>query len=276
MGKENISNKKIILTGATSGIGLEVLKLLSKPELNNTILAVSRHAEQKLANFADNVVPFTADIGKKEDIDRIFTKGEEIFGKIDIFYNNAGFPYQERFDYLDWDRMQYIFDTNTLGPAYMYTKYINHLNGRPGHLCYTISCIGIMCLPGFALYTASKFGLRGFQQAIRHEMPDNLKLTCLYPVGTDTNFWDAASGGVKIERAWPIMKASTIAKKMVRGMASGRKQIYPLCWEIVYPMMVICPPARDIFWTLERNKFLRNEKRMHEAVVRKAGTATHD
>ena len=100
---------------------------------------------------------------------------------------------------------------------------------------------------------------------MRHEQPDNLKLTCLYPVGTDTGFWDAASGGVKIERDWPIMKASTIAGKMVRGMQSGRKQIYPLCWEVVYPFMVICPPARDFFWMLERNKFLRNEKRMKEA-----------
>ncbi len=265
MGKENISNKKIVLTGASSGIGLEILKLLARPELGNTILAVSRHAEEKITGFGENVILFNADIGLQEDIDRIFAKGEELFGKIDIFYNNAGFPYQERYNYLEWKRMEYIFDVNTLGPIYMYSKYINHLNGRPGHLCYTISTIGLMCLPGFALYTASKFGLRGFQQAIRQEMPDNLKLTCLYPVGTDTNFWSAASDGVEIERAWPIMKASTIAKKMVRCMQTGRKQVYPLCWEVVYPLMVICPPARNLFWKLERGKFLRNEVKMNAA-----------
>ena len=178
-------------------------------------------------------------------------------------------PYLERYNYLDWKRMEYIFDVNTLGPVYMYTKYINHLNGRPGYLCYTVSCIGIMCLPGYALYTATKFGLRGFQQAIRHEQPDNLKITCLYPVGTDTNFWNAASDGVEIERAWPVMKAKTIARKMVRGMQSYRKQIYPLCWEVVYPMMVICPPARDIFWKLERDKFLRNEVKMNAVKAKK-------
>lgn len=269
MGRENISNKKIVLTGASSGIGLELLKLLSEPSLGNTILAVSRHAEEKLSGFSSNVIPFNADIGSKEEIDRIFAKGEELFGKIDIFYNNAGFPYLERYNYLDWDRMQYIFDTNTLGPVYMYSKYINHLNGRPGYLCYTVSCIGVMCLPGYALYTASKFGLRGFQQAIRHEQPKNLKITCLYPVGTDTNFWNAASDGVEIERAWPVMKPQTIAKKMVRGMQSYRKQIYPLCWEVVYPFMVICPPARDLFWKLERDKFLRNEVKMNSLKTRK-------
>ncbi len=269
MGKENISNKKIILTGASSGIGLEILKLLAAPDLGNTILAVSRHAEEKLSGFSSNVIPFNADIGSKEEIDRIFAKGEELFGKIDIFYNNAGFPYLERYNYLDWERMQYIFDTNTLGPVYMYSKYINHLNGRPGYLCYTISTIGLMCLPGYALYTASKFGLRGFQQAIRQEKPDNLKITCLYPVGTDTNFWNAASDGVEIERAWPVMKATTIAKKMVRSMQTNRKQVYPLCWEVVYPLMVICPPARNLFWKLERDKFLRNEIKMNSIKAKK-------
>ena len=258
MGKENISNKKIVLTGASSGIGMEILKLLSAPELNNTILAVSRHAEEKLSGFGKNVIPFNADIGSKEDIDRIFARGEELFGLIDIFYNNAGFPYLERYDYLDWHRMEYIFDVNTLGPVYMYSRYIHHLNGRPGYLCYTISCIGLLCLPGYALYTASKFGLRGFQQAIRHEKPDNLKITCLYPVGTSTNFWSVASDGVEIEKKWPVMKASSIARKMVRSMETGRKQVYPLCWEVLYPLMVICPPVKNMFWKRERDRFERN------------------
>ncbi len=92
---------------------------------------------------------------------------EELRGeKIDIFYANAGFPYYEKFDYEDWARVKAIFDANTLSPIYTYAKYIRHLDGRPGILAYTVSAIGEMAMPGYAIYSSSKFALNGFQQAI--------------------------------------------------------------------------------------------------------------
>ena len=106
------------------------------------------------------------DCSTKEGIDKLFTVAEAAFGKIDIFYANAGFPYYEAYDYADWDRVKKMFDTNTLSPIYTYSKYVQHLNGREGHLAFTISAIGQMAMPGYAIYSASKFGLEGFQQAI--------------------------------------------------------------------------------------------------------------
>ena len=247
---ENISNKNIVLTGTSSGIGRELLRQLADPKLNNTILAVSRTSEEKLKDCAANVIPMGADITKQEDIDRIFEKAESLFDKIDIFYNNAGAPFYEKFDYTDWDRTSYLFDLNAIGPAYMYAKYIKHLNGRDGHLCYTVSCIGLMALPGYALYTASKFGMQGFQQAIRLEMPKNVKMTCLYPVGTDTGFFSAAGAVTDFEKPWPIMKPQTIATQMVHGMARGAKQVFPVCWCLVYPFMVVIPPVKHAYWAL--------------------------
>lgn len=256
-GIENISNKNIVLTGCTSGIGREILRQLADPKLNNIILAVSRSAEEKLKGYADNVSTLNADITKPEDIDRIFEKAEAMFDKIDIYYNNAGDPFYEQYSYTDWERTSYMFKLNAIAPAYMYTKYLNHLNGRDGHLCYTVSCIGLMALPGYALYTASKFGLQGFQQAIRLEKPKNLKLTCLYPVGTDTNFFNAAGAIADFEKPWPIMKPKTIATQMVHGMARGAKQVFPVCWCLVYPFMVVIPPVKHAYWALETAKLNR-------------------
>ena len=102
---------------------------------------------------------------------------EAAFGKIDLFYANAGFPYYEEFDYVNWDRVKVMFDTNTLAPIYTYAKYREHLSGRDGHLAFTRSAIGQMAMPGYAIYSASKFGLEGFQQAIRLEKPENMKFT---------------------------------------------------------------------------------------------------
>ena len=66
-----IENKKIVLTGASSGIGLEVLKLLAKGK-GNIILAVSRSAEEKLADFGSNVIPVNIDCGTEAGIDKLF------------------------------------------------------------------------------------------------------------------------------------------------------------------------------------------------------------
>ena len=147
-----IDNKTIVLTGASSGIGLETLKLLAQGK-GNRILAVSRHATG-IMGFGDNVIRFDADISTKEGVDSIFAKAEELFDKIDIFYANAGFPYYETFNYVDWDRVDIMFQTNTVSPIYTYAKYREHLNGRDGHLAYTVSAIGQMAMPGYALFPA--------------------------------------------------------------------------------------------------------------------------
>ena len=71
-----IENKSIVLTGASSGIGYEVLKLLAKGR-GNRILAVARHVDQ-LKGFAENVTPFACDISTREGVNRVFEKAEEL------------------------------------------------------------------------------------------------------------------------------------------------------------------------------------------------------
>ena len=253
-----ITGKKIVLTGASSGIGLEVLKLLSKGE-GNVILAPSRTAEEKLKDFAPNVIPMNADVGSAEGVDAIFEKAAEVFGgeKIDIFYANAGFPYYEEFNYTDWNRIKRIFDVNTLSPIYTYAKYREHLNGRDGVLAYTISAIGKMAMPGYALYSASKFGLQGFQEGIRLEKEDNIQLTCLYPIATDTNFFNVANEN-EFEKPFPVQKPEIVARKMVSGIEKGKKFVSPSAlFALSKVLMGICPPVRTVYWKLEKNKLDR-------------------
>ena len=261
-----ITNKNIVLTGASSGIGLEVLKLLSKGD-GNLILAPSRNAVEKLTGFAENVIPVDIDTGSAEGIDAIFEKANEVFGgkKIDIFYANAGFPYYEEFNYTDWERIKRIFDVNTLSPIYTYAKYAEHLDGRDGILAYTVSAIGKMAMPGYALYSASKFGLQGFQEAIRLEKAKNLQITCLYPIATDTNFFKVAADGIDFEKPFPVQKPDIVARKMVAGIESGKKFVSPSAlFGLSKVLMGICPPVRTVYWQLEKNKLTRFSKKLRE------------
>lgn len=258
-----ISGKNIVLTGASSGIGLETLKLLCQGE-GNRILAVARHTEA-LADMDERVIPFACDVSTQEGVEAIFDKAESIFDKIDIFYANAGFPYYEAYDYTDWERVRRIFDTNTLSPIYTYARYIKHLDGRPGHLAYTISAMGQMAMPGYALYGASKFAMQGFQQGIRLEMPENLKLTCLYPVATATNFFNVANSREKVDRPFPVQTPQTVAKKMVAGLERGARYVSPCgLFSFAKVLMAVLPPVRTVYWGMENAKFKRFKDRLKE------------
>jgi len=147
-------------------------------------------------------------------------------------------------------------------PIYTYSKYVNHLNGRKGHLVYTISAIGEMAMPGFALYSASKFGLNGFQQAIRLEKPETLTLTCIYPVSTKTNFAKVAGNGEEVDLPSPVQAVEEVADAAVKGIEQGKESIYPC--KVYLPskvIMAICPPARKAYWNQEKGKFLRHLER---------------
>ena len=255
-----IENKSIVLTGASSGIGFEALKLLAKGK-GNRILAVARHVNN-IQYFADNVTAFSCDISTKEGVDRVFAKAEELFGKIDLFYANAGFPYYEEFNYEDWDRVDAMFRTNTISPIYTYAKYIRHLNGREGILAYTVSAIGEMAMPGYAIYSSSKFALNGFQEAIRLEKPDNLQITCLYPVATDTNFFKVANA-VEFEKPFPVQKPSHVAKKMIEGIEQGKAKVSPCgLFGFAKVLMGVVPPVRTVYWKLETAKLERFKKKL--------------
>lgn len=264
MGSNNtISGRNIVITGASSGIGKELLDKLAA-EKSNTILASSRSIE-KLTGYGSNVTLFNADLSSKEGVDRLFEKAESMFGKIDLVIANAGAPYYEKLNYVNWDRITNIFNLNTLSPIYTYTKYLEHLNGREGQLAWTISAMGEMAIPGYALYTATKFAMKGFQEAIRLEAPKNLRLTAVYPVSTATNFFNVGGGGVKMSKPFPVQEADVVADRMIEGIAKGKKHIYPC--RIFRPsklLMNTVPPVKAFYWGIEKkrlNNFLKRKEK---------------
>ena len=247
-----INGKNIVLTGADSGIGLEVLKILVKG--NNRILCVDKNTDNLVKFDPAKVTIMQTDVSSQDAVDAIFAKAEEIFPVIDIFYANAGYPYFEEMNYADWNRVAAIFETNVFSPIYSYQKYVQHLDGRKGIFAATVSAIGEMAMPGYTLYSASKFAMHGFQQGIRLEKPDNVQLTCLYPVATNTNFFPTANE-IQFRKPFPVQQPALVAKKMVEGIESGKDKVSPcFLFGVSKVLMGICPPVRTVYWALEKKK----------------------
>lgn len=258
------NSKNIVVTGASSGIGKSIMEELLAQNPDCRILAACRRAEM-IADYGERVIPFSCDLSTKEGVDALFAKAEEVFDKIDLFFCNAGAPYYERFDYEDWDRVQRIFDLNTVGHIYTYSKYLHHLDGRDGRLVYTISAMGEMALPGYALYAASKFAMKGFQQAIRDETPKNLQISCVYPVSTKTNFFKVGGGGIKMEPPFPVQAPEKVGKAVVKGVEKLKKHIYPC--PVYLPSKVLMnavPPVKKLYIQAQKGKLRRFVKRVEE------------
>ena len=258
-----ITGKNIVLTGCNSGIGYEFLKLIAA---DNKVLCVDVNTDNldKEASSNANLTVMKCDVSEKSGVDAVFAKAEELFDFIDVFYANAGYAYYERYDYADWDRLDKIMRCNAYSPMYSYGKYYNYLNGREGHFCITISAIGKMSMPGYPVYSASKFTVHGFQQGIRLERHKNLKLTCLYPIATATNFFAFGSEGRSKDedRPFPVQKADYVARKMYKAVACGKKNCNPSAlFGFAEQLMKFLPFTRTLYWKLETAKFERYCKR---------------
>ena len=104
--------------------------------------------------------------------------------------------------------------------------------------------------------------LNGFQQAIRLEKPDNLQLTCLFPVATDTNFFRVANP-VEFEKPFPVQKPDHVAKKMIAGIEDGKARVSPSgLFGFAKVLMGVAPPVRTAYWKLETAKLERFKEKL--------------
>lgn len=258
-----ICGKNIVLTGCDSGIGYEFLKLVAA---DNKVLCVDVNTVKldELAKTYPGITVMKRDVSTKEGVDAVFAEAERIFPFIDIFYANAGFAYYEKFNYADWDRIDRIMRTNCYSPFYSYGKYLEYLGGREGRFCVTASAIGKMAMPGYTLYSASKFCVQGFQEGLRLEDNDNVKLTVLYPIATATNFFNYGSDGRSRDedRPFPVQKPCHVARRMYVAVSKGKKYCNPSrLFSFAMQLFKFLPVARSVYWAIEKAKFRRYCKR---------------
>lgn len=248
-----IKGKRIILTGASSGIGRELLTLLSAYE-GVKIVAVARHIDS-IPDMDGVIFPFSADLNNKEGVDSLFAYAESLFGEIDIFIANAGFAYLEKLGEADWKHNEDIFNLNVFSPIYSLQKLVAQTKSESKVFVCTISGAAMASLPGYSLYCSSKAALHQFIETYRYEKPDNLQITAVYPVATRTDFFDKASGEEQTPLPFPQQSAGTVAKSIVRGIERSRKRVFPsVLFRIAYPIGRAFPCLMKLYSLRERSK----------------------
>jgi len=248
----DINNKNIILTGASSGIGKEILNQLLTFE-GVKIIAVARHTDD-IPVAEDKVYPFAADISTPEGIDKVFSYSQQVFGDTDIFIANAGFAYLEKLENPDWKHIENIFSLNVFSPIYSLEKLVIESNKEKAFIC-TVSGAGLASLPAYSLYCSTKAALHHFIKTYRYEKSKNLQITAVYPVATRTGFFDKATGTDNTPLPWPTQDAKTVARKIVSGIIRSRKQVFPsVLFSLFYPIGRAFPFALCLYSLSEKRK----------------------
>jgi short-subunit dehydrogenase len=171
-----MKDKVVIITGASSGIGLAMAKEFAG---RGSKVVMAARSEQKLKNIEGElkkqgyqVYAVKTDVTIENNCRNLIEKTVEKYGKIDVLINNAGISMRALFQNVDIDVLRKVMDVNYWGTVYCSKYAIPYLVKSKGSLVGVSSVGGIQGLPGRTGYSASKFALEGLLNTIRVE---NLK-----------------------------------------------------------------------------------------------------
>lgn len=148
--------KKIVITGTSRGIGLELVRILAAG--GHEILALSRNEEPVKKLNLEKVYTYGFDITKEEDLERTAKFVKEQWGKFDILIHNAGAIINKPFEKITSEEFERVYRINVFGVAALTRKLLSTIN-KTGHVVTVSSMGGVqgsMKFPGLSAYSSSK------------------------------------------------------------------------------------------------------------------------
>ncbi len=199
----NLDQSVTVITGAARGIGLALSELLigEGGRVVMTDLDAGALAAAGGAFPADRVLRVPADVRRGADLREVSAAARREFGRIDAWINNAGLArHKPIVDYTEED-LDLMMDVNLKGAVLGSQAALLAMapQGR-GRIVNVVSTAALRGIPTESFYCATKWGLRGFTQALAEEAaPLGVGVTALLPGGVDTAFWDDA-----VDREMPV------------------------------------------------------------------------
>lgn len=236
MPRHLIADSRVLITGASSGIGAALARELVRQRARVILLARRHDRLERLAHElgAESSAPIdlvVGDITDAEVRERAIAAVQERWGDLDILVNNAGVSAHGKFEEHTAETFRKIMEVNLFAAAELTRLAVPLLRkGRHPTVVNISSILGHRGAPLNSEYSASKFALRGWSEALRAELAgDGINVMLVSPGTTDTKFFDSL-----LEKngklPWGERKGitpETVARQITRAIASGQREIFP-------------------------------------------------
>ncbi|HEY3780449.1 MAG TPA: SDR family NAD(P)-dependent oxidoreductase [Fimbriimonadaceae bacterium] len=185
-----IEGKVFIVTGASSGIGLETAKAITAKAGKVALLARSTQAIDDLSKELTGSLAVTCDVTDFSAIREAVQTVHSHYGQIDGLINNAGRSYAGTVETIEPEAFDEIFHLNVLAPIIAIQAVVPIMRAQGGGCIVNInSGTAFMVIPSYSVYSCSKRAFQGFSMAAREELAgDNILVSQVYPAVTATNF----------------------------------------------------------------------------------------
>ncbi|PKO52135.1 MAG: short chain dehydrogenase [Betaproteobacteria bacterium HGW-Betaproteobacteria-20] len=227
-----LNGKRILLTGATGGIGQPIALLLAA---KGARLALVGRSAEKLASLKKTLVANNGEhIGIVADFDitgtaqRVANEAKLALGDIDILINIAGVLDFVEFQHQPDERIAQMINTNVTALIQLTRAVIpQFLAKNQGHFVFIGSIFGSLGFPHYATYCASKFAVHGFSQALRRELLDaGIGVTYVAPRGIKTAMNDANATAMYEKSGNTMDSPEHVANIVVNALEQEKQEVF--------------------------------------------------
>lgn len=225
-----MTNKVIVVIGASRGIGKELVLQFAK-EKSNTIIALSRNVEEMKRNFtSENIHCGFADISKI-DLHKTLDETLDHYHHVDIVINNAGRLIKKPFLTLSREEIDECYQTNAIGTIHATQYFVPKMLQKGGHIV-NISTMGAfqgsVKFPGLSAYSTSKVAISSFTEQFAEEFKNSkIRMNCLCLGAVQTEMFEEAFPGGKAPISASLM-AEYIADFALNGTKFYNGKILPV------------------------------------------------
>ncbi|MCX6006083.1 MAG: SDR family oxidoreductase [Chloroflexi bacterium] len=229
------------ITGGSSGIGLAIAKLLASKgsdvvifsrridALESAVTDIKSHCISEKQRISFRVL----DVSKREMALKILPDAVKEYGPPDILINSAGISYPQEFVNIPYDKFNDIIQVNLYGTWNTIDILLHHLKAKKGYIVNVSSIAGLVGIFGMTAYSASKYAVIGFSEALRSELKRyDVTVSVLCPPDVRTPMLEKANKikpqeAKAISAAAVIMEPEDVAKMLIKTMAKGDFLIIP-------------------------------------------------
>ncbi len=236
----NLKGKVVLITGASSGFGEDAARLFAQE--GASVVLAARRIERMQAEVAriqaqgGEAMATPVDLVNRADIENMIKSLLENYGRIDILFNNAGFGRLDWLENLAPDRdIETQIAVNLTGLIEVTHGVLPFMIAqRSGHIINMSSVAGWLGAPMYTVYAATKFGVRGFTDALRREAaPYGIHVSGIYPGPARTEF-SQHIGNSDMKRfkvpGWTTLSSEYVARRVVEVAKRPRRRLIIPWW----------------------------------------------